>query len=134
VVAAVLEHQPLCGQRRRHRRDRVDLARVAAEEDAEERRAPQRRGLGLLLRGELRHGVTLRRVTDLVPHHARQLVFRLGGADEPGVHVEVAAWNREGVHLGALDRVERVIEFRQPVRRDDPLADTPNVVDDRRVS
>ncbi len=62
-------------------------------------------GLRLLLRGHLADRVPLGGVAELVAEDAGQLVLGGGGADEAGVHVEVAAGNGKGVDAGVVDHV-----------------------------
>jgi len=84
-----------------------DLAVADAGENARERHADVRalRFLHLL------DAVTPHDVPDLMSEHSCELVHFRRALDETAVHVDESAWNRECIHLAAVDDVETPVQI-----------------------
>jgi predicted esterase len=81
----------------------ADIGESAQDGDAD---------VGFLRGLDLLHRMSLNDMSYLVSERAGQLIEPLGALDEPAVHVDVTAGERERVHLVGVDDIEMPVEIR----------------------
>ena len=129
VVAAVLGLQHLCAHRRALAHHLAELrAPVHGRTDARDGRADLYE-LALL---HLLRTVPCGRVHDLVAEHRRELGLVLQLDEQAAVDGDLAAWQRPGVELAAVEHHEFVGQ-RAVGHGSEPVADLPHVLGDARV-
>ena len=86
--------------------------RKFAVTDPRERAAERHREVGFGPLGHLLDRMAQHHVPDLVAQRARELVELTGVVDQPAIHVDEAAGQREGVHVLAVHDEEFPVEVR----------------------